>query len=53
MTPQRERQELLNFMRAALDYFDAAAEGQAQGDPAALFSEGKVCLNRLEHEETK
>lgn len=49
MTEAQERQELLNFMRQALKYFDSVADAPVPtGDPAALYSEGLVCLRRLE-----
>lgn len=51
LTPAQERQELLNFMRKAVDYFDAEAESAPTAcGPAELYSEGRVILRRLEQE---
>lgn len=51
LTPAQERQELLNWMRKAVDYFDAEAESAPTAvDPASLYSEGRVVLRRLEQE---
>lgn len=49
LTPAQERQELLNWMRKAVDYFDSEAESAPTADdPASLYSEGRVVLRRLE-----
>jgi hypothetical protein len=48
------KDELLTWMRRAITYFDQAAERPVGSfpdvDPAQLYSEGKVCLLRLESE---
>lgn len=49
LTPAQERQELLNWMRKAVDYFDSEAESAPTADdPASLYAEGTVVLRRLE-----
>lgn len=54
LTPEQERQELLNWMRQAIQHFDHEAEGALTGsDPAALYAEGIVCLRRLETNDNK
>lgn len=51
LTYAQERQELLNFLRRAVNYFDREAESmERQVDPAQLYSEGKVVLMRTERE---
>lgn len=45
------REELLNFLRRAVDYFDREAESAPRLiDPAQLHSEGAVVLRRIETE---
>lgn len=49
LIPKQEKQDLVAFMTQAIAYFDAVAEGCIPvGDPAALFSEGLVCLRRIQ-----
>lgn len=54
LTTTQERQELLNWMRKAIDYFDSEAEGAPTADdPSSLYAEGRVVLRRLETEENR